>query len=59
MVIGRTDERQNPFESTAQPGRYSVWMSLAEPIWASGHVTAIKAGHMSAFEPIPDSALTT
>jgi hypothetical protein len=59
MVIGRTDEQQNPFESAAIICRNSVWMLLAEPIWASGHVAASKAGHMTAFEPIPHSALTT
>src|ERR1700692_1972655 len=58
MVIGRTDEQQNPFESTADTCRNCVWMSFAEPIWASGHATASKAGHMTAFEPISNSAKT-
>jgi hypothetical protein len=59
MMIGRTDEQQNPFESTVVPYRDSVWMLLAEPIWASGHEAASKAGHMTAFEPASDSASTT
>ena len=59
MVIGRTDEQQNPFESAAIICRNSVWMLLAEPIWASGHATASKAGHMTAFEPIPNSTKPT
>jgi hypothetical protein len=34
-------------------GRAVVWMAFAEPIWASGHGLASKAGHMTAFEPKP------
>ncbi len=56
MVIGRTDEQQNPLIPMALTCRAVVWMSLAEPIWASGHVPASKAGHMTAFEPTPAHA---
>ena len=59
MAIGRTDERQNPLQSTAVNGRHAVWMSLADPIWASGNGSASKAGHMTAFEPQPGSCRTT
>jgi len=59
MAIGRTDERQNPLQSTAVNGRRAVWMSLADPIWASGNGSASKAGHMTAFEPQPGSCRTT
>jgi hypothetical protein len=41
MVIGRTDEQQNPLIPMALTCRAVVWMSLAEPIWASGHATAL------------------
>jgi hypothetical protein len=40
MMIGRTDEWQNPLIPMAITGRAVVWMSLAEPIWASGHRAA-------------------
>ncbi len=36
MAIGRTDARRNPFIPVAVTGRPVVWMSRAEPIWASG-----------------------
>src|ERR1035437_197002 len=55
MAIGRTDERQNPLIPVAETCRPVVWMSLADPIWASGHGLASKAGHMTAFEPWPMS----
>src|SRR5450759_4148365 len=55
MAIGRTDERQNPLIPVAETCRRVVWMSLADPIWASGHRLASKAGHMTAFEPWPMS----
>jgi hypothetical protein len=51
MAIGRTDERQNPLIPMAVTCRPVVWMSLADPIWASGQGLASKAGHMNAFEP--------
>jgi hypothetical protein len=51
MAIGRTDERRNPLIPVALTGRAVVWMSLADPIWASGQRPASKAGHMTAFEP--------
>lgn len=53
MAIGRADERQNPLIPVAAKGRAVVWMSLADPIWASGHIPAAKAGHMTALEPKP------
>jgi hypothetical protein len=56
MVIGRTDEWTNPFIPVADQGRAVVWMPLADPIWASGHVSALKAGHMTAFEPSPHAS---
>ena len=40
MVIGRTDERQNPRGLTAIACRNFVWTLFAEPIWASGHGAA-------------------
>ena len=40
MVIGRTDEQQNPFIPMAITCRSVVWMLLAEPIWARGHDAA-------------------
>src|SRR5450756_134154 len=58
MAIGRTDERQNPLIPVAATCRRVVWMSLADPIWASGHRLASKAGHMTAFEPTPISRKT-
>jgi len=58
MAIGRTDERQNPLIPVAETCRRVVWMSLADPIWASGHRLASKAGHMTAFEPTPISRKT-
>lgn len=36
MAIGRTDARRNPAIPMAVTGRPFVWMSRAEPIWASG-----------------------
>jgi len=36
MAIGRTDARRNPAIPMAVTGRKFVWMSRAEPIWASG-----------------------
>src|SRR5674476_395199 len=48
-------ERQNPLIPVAETCRRVVWMSLADPIWASGHRLASKAGHMIAFEPRPIS----
>jgi len=60
MVIGRTDEQQNPRATTAIACRLIVWMLFAEPIWARGHSAAsIEAGHMTAFEPISESANPT
>ena len=58
MAIGRTDERQNPLIPVAIIRRRIVWMSLADPIGASGHDPASKAGHMTAFEPKPVSCKT-
>ena len=58
MAIGRTDERHTPFIPVARKGRRVVWRSLADPIWASGHGFALKAGHMTAFEPTPASCDT-
>src|ERR1035437_8354815 len=55
MAIGRTDERHNPLIPVAETCRPVVWMSLADPIWASGHGLASKAAHMTAFEPWPMS----
>ncbi len=60
MMIGRTDEGQNPLISVALTGRAVVWMPLAEPIWASGHYAAstgqthdrIRAYHISRFNPL-------
>jgi hypothetical protein len=40
MMIGRTDEWQNPLIPMVITCRAVVWMSLAEPIWASGYATA-------------------
>jgi len=40
MMIGRTDEQQNPLIPMALTCRPIVWMLLAEPIWASGHGAA-------------------
>lgn len=40
MVIGRTDEQQNPRATTAIACRLIVWMLFAEPIWARGHSAA-------------------
>jgi hypothetical protein len=51
MMIGRTDERQNPVAPMAVICRGVEWMSFADPIWASGHAAAQQAGHMTAFEP--------
>ena len=51
MAIGRTDEQRHPLIPVALSCRPVVWMSLADPIWASGQVAATKAGHMTAFEP--------
>jgi hypothetical protein len=34
MVIGRTDEQQNPLVSTAIICRSVVWVLFADPIWA-------------------------
>ena len=42
MVVGRTDEQQNPSASMANTCRSIVWMLLAEPIWARGHDAAQK-----------------
>src|SRR5271169_6817035 len=42
MAIGRTDERQNPLIPVAIIGRPVVWMSLADPIWASGQASRVK-----------------
>jgi hypothetical protein len=42
MAIGRTDERRNPMMPMAAPCRAVVWISLADPIWASGHRSRIK-----------------
>ena len=42
MMIGRTDEQQNPFVPVAIRCRSIVWMLFAESIWASGYVAAIK-----------------
>ncbi len=47
-MIGRSDERVNPGRATAVTGRSIVVVSFAEPIWASGHGAASKAGHMTA-----------
>ena len=58
MAIGRTDERHDPLLPAAIIGRPVVWMSLTEPIWASGHGLASKAGHMTAFKPEPVSRET-
>jgi len=51
MMIGRSDERVNPGRATASRGRLIVVVSFAEPIWASGHDAALKAGHMTAVAP--------
>jgi hypothetical protein len=40
MAIGRTDERHNRFIPVANKGRPVVWMSFADPIWASGNAPA-------------------
>jgi hypothetical protein len=42
MAIGRTDERHNPFIPVATQGRAVVWMSFADPIWASGQRSRVK-----------------
>jgi hypothetical protein len=42
MAIGRTDERRNPLIPAAIIGRAVVWMSLADPIWASGQASRVK-----------------
>ena len=42
MAIGRTVERRNPFIPVAVTGRAVVWMSLADPIWASGQGSRVK-----------------
>ncbi len=55
-MIGRPDERVNPTRATATTGRMIVVVSFAEPIWASGHRAASKAGHMTAVAPPPDPA---
>jgi hypothetical protein len=47
MVIGRTDEWIDPLIPMADHGRRVVWMPLADPIGARGHVSASKAGHMT------------
>jgi hypothetical protein len=44
MVIGRTDEQQNPRATTAITCRLIVWMLFAEPIWACGHGAALERG---------------
>jgi hypothetical protein len=41
MTIGRADKRDMPFIPVARSGRSLVWHSFAEPIWASGHETAL------------------
>ena len=51
MTIGRSDERGNPWLAAAGRGRMIVVVSFAEPIWASGHGAAPKAGHMTAVAP--------
>lgn len=43
MAIGRTDARRNPFIPMAVTGRATVWMSRAEPIWASGQGDVISS----------------
>ena len=48
MMIGRSDERSNPWLAAAGRGRMRVVVSFAEPIWASGQRAASKAGHMTA-----------
>jgi hypothetical protein len=53
MVIGRTEEWTNPLIPVADQGGAVVWMPLADPIWARGHVSSLMAGHMNAFEPSP------
>ena len=52
MMIGRSDGRVNPWLAAAGRGRMSVVVSFAEPIWASGHYAASKAGHMTAVAPL-------
>ncbi len=56
MMIGRSDERVNPMHAMAGRGRDFVVVSFAEPIWASGHRAASKAGHMTAFAPLAKSS---
>src|ERR1700730_16033576 len=36
MLIGRSDDPQNPRRGEAKKGRSSVWARIAKPIWASG-----------------------
>jgi len=37
MTISRTEDPENPPDSTAVKSRNFVWDWIAEPIWASGH----------------------
>jgi len=38
MLIGRSDDPQNPCRVAASKGHFSVWEWIAEPTWASGRV---------------------
>jgi hypothetical protein len=55
-MIGRADEQGTPCVAQASQCRIHVWGLFAEPIWASGHHAASKAGHMTAVAPPSNSA---
>src|SRR5271165_4220701 len=40
-----------PVATSGSRSRLAVWDRVANPIWASGHGTALQAGHMIAVEP--------
>src|SRR5271168_2876604 len=40
-----------PVATSGSRSRLAVWDRIANPIWASGHGTALQAGHMIAVEP--------
>ncbi len=55
MMIGRADEQGTSCVAQASQCRIHVWGLFAEPIWASGHHAASKAGHMTAVAPPSNS----
>src|SRR3954471_2814362 len=51
MKLGRTDKQDTPLIPVTLRGRAVVWRSLADPIWASGHVAALTGRTHGRFRP--------